>query len=129
MSHVEEELLAEILLDRELLREVDDPEVLRAHLVPTRGALVLDHSAPGDHGRLDKGALGPVECRSGDRVPRDRNLDDSGRIPKNDERLAANRARTVDPTAQFHVMARVLPLEDVGDLGHGRTESEGDRLP
>src|SRR3989454_6731101 len=54
VADVEQELLAQILLDRELLREVDDREVVRADLKPTRRALVLHDLAVHDDGGFDE---------------------------------------------------------------------------
>src|SRR3972149_818297 len=120
VADVEEELLAQVLLDRELLRVRDDVELLRADLVAAGGALVLHDRALGGDGGLDERLLRALELLGRDGLPRHRHLEDAGRVTEDDERLAADGARAVDPTLQLDVLTGQRAAEHVRDLGHRR---------
>src|SRR3990170_3844789 len=118
MPDIEEELLAEVLLDRELLREVDDPDVGGADLNAARGSLVLDDGPADERGGFDEGLLDRGEGFRWHRPPRDGRLDDSCVVAQDDEDLAAHGPRPVDPAAQLDLVPRMGSSQDVGDGDH-----------
>src|SRR5947208_2235521 len=69
MPNVEEELLAQVFLDRELLREVHDLEVVRLDLISSGGPLVGDDFSVDAHRGLDQRLLGGPERFGRDGVP------------------------------------------------------------
>src|SRR3989441_12531276 len=130
VADVEQELLAQILLDRELLREVDDREVVRTDLKPTWRTLVLDDLAVHDDGGLDERLLCCRECLRGHRVAGDRDLHNAGRVADHDERLAADRPGAVDPASQLDLLAGMASLQDFRDGDHEPPPYlAGSRLP
>src|SRR5947208_10218363 len=118
MADVEEEFFALILLDRELLREVDDLEILRPDLVASGRSLVRDDLPADDDRGFDERLLRSLEGLWGDHVPSDRDLDGPRRVPNDDEGLPADRARPVDPASQLDGLARMAPLQDFLDGDH-----------
>src|SRR5437867_3636273 len=127
---VERDLLAQVLLDRELLREVDDLEVVRADLEPTRGALVFDDLAVHDDSGLDECLLRRRECFRGYGVTRDCDLHRAGCIADHHERLAADGPGAVDPASQLDLLAGMASLRDFRDGDHEPPPYlAGSRLP
>src|SRR5438093_1074261 len=110
MADVEEEFFALILLDRELLREVDDLEILRPDLVASGRSLVRDDLPADDDRGFDERLLRSLESLRGDHVPSDRDLDGPRRVPNDDEGLPADRARPVDPASQLDGLASMASL-------------------
>src|SRR5207247_5280806 len=123
VADVEQELLAQVLLDRELLREVDDLEVVRADLEPTRGALVFDDLAVHDDSGLDEGLLRRRECFRGYGVTRDCDLHRAGCIADHHERLAADGPGAVDPASPLDLLAGLSSLPAFRDRGRDTTHS------
>jgi len=107
MADVEKELLALILLDGEFLREMDDLEVLRADFVASGRSLVRDDLPPDDDGGFDERLLRGLEGFGRDQVPGDRDLDGPRCVPDDDEGLATDAARAVDPASQLDRLARM----------------------
>src|SRR6266702_6816529 len=130
VADVEEELLARVLLDRELLREVHDVETGHPELVAARSALVLGHG-PLDLDRgLDQRLLGRGDRLGRDGILRDGRLDDPGRVPDDHEGFASDGPRAVDPAAQLDRLADVASLHDVSDQDHEPpSNSPRSRLP
>src|SRR5207247_9679224 len=93
MADVEEEVFALIRLDRELLREVDDLEILRPDLVASGRSLVRDDLPADDDRGFDERLLRSLEGLRGDHVPSDRDLDGPRRVPNDDDGLPAARGR------------------------------------
>src|SRR5205807_7145050 len=118
MADVEEEFFALILLDRELLREVDDLEILRPDLVASGRSLVRDDLPADDDRGFDERLLRSLESLRGDHVPSDRDLDGPRRVPNDDEGLPADRARPVDPASQLDGLASMASLQDLLDGDH-----------
>ena len=118
MADVEEEFLALILLNRELLREVDDLEILRPDLVASGRSLVRDDLPADDDRGFDERLLRGLEGLRGDHVPSDRDLDGPRRVPNDDEGLPADRARPVDPASQLDGLASMASLQDFLDGDH-----------
>src|SRR5205807_9980681 len=95
MADVEEEFLALIFLNRELLREVDDLKILRADLVASGRSLVRDDLPADDDRGFDERLLRSLEGLRGDHVPSDRDLDGPRRVPNDDEGLPRSEERRV----------------------------------
>src|SRR5438034_9240763 len=110
MADVEEEFLALIFLNRELLREVDDLKILRADLVASGRSLVRDDLPADDDRGFDERLLRGLEGLRGDHVSSDRDLDGPRRVPNDDEGLPAYRARPVDPASQLYGLAMMASL-------------------
>src|SRR5712691_8460517 len=130
MPHVEEELFAQVLLDREFLGEVEDLEILGSNFVPSGGPFVLDDFSPHDGGGLDEGLFRRRERLLGNRIAGDRDLQDPRRVPEDYEDLPSDRPRAVDPASQLDGLAGMAPLDDFSDGNHEPSpHSGGSRLP
>ena len=130
VPHIEQELLARILLDREFFREVDDLEVVRMDFEPAGRSLVCEDFAADDDGRLDESFHGGSECLRGNGVPGDCDLDDARRVPHDDERFPPDGPCSVDPASQLDRLAGVASLQDFRDGDHEPgSHSAGSRLP
>src|SRR5256712_1737918 len=99
VADIQEELLAQVFLDRELLREVDDLEVVRADFETPRGTSVLDHFSMSDDGRFDERLLRRHERLGRRGVAGKGRLDNATRVPAHDERLPADGSGAVDPAS------------------------------
>src|SRR5947208_15552606 len=99
MPDVEEELFAQVFLDRELLREVDDPEVVRLDLIAAGGPLVGDDFSVDDHRGLDQRVLCGLDWLGRYGMPRDRRLKDPPRFAADDQGHPLDRAAPEDPSA------------------------------
>src|SRR5438093_292429 len=129
MPDVEEELFAQVFLDRELLREVDDLEVVRLDLIPPGGPLVGDDFSVDDHRGLDQRLLCGLKCFGRYGIPRDRRLKDPRRVPDDDEGLPPDRPGAVDPASQLDDFAGVASFEDFSDGDHEpQSHPAGSRL-
>src|SRR6058998_2220045 len=128
--HFAEKFVAQVLLDRELLRDVAALEVVRADLEPTRGALVFDDLAVHDDSGLDECLLRRRECFRGYGVTRDCDLHRAGCIADHHERLAADGPGAVDPASQLDLLAGMASLQDFRDGDHEPPPYlAGSRLP
>src|SRR5439155_20496709 len=102
----------------ELVPYVDDLEVVRPDLQPTRRALVFADLAVHDDSGLDECLLRRRECFRGYGVTRDCDLHRAGCIADHHERLAADGPGAVDPASQLDLLAGMASLQDFRDGDH-----------
>src|SRR5690606_31771021 len=120
MAVVEEEIDAVFLgLDRVLLGEVDDLEILDGHLVPARCARVLADLARHPHARLLRERREGLPDRSGDLFLQQYPLHDPGPVAHHDEGDLAMRTCGLYPTPHGDGLAHVArEMSNVADHSH-----------